>query len=293
MFWVHTSREIEHLWAIYDSLSNREVLKQILTKRIHNGFYGLKFEEITKQKEKFNGQANEQNHIHIMPLLKEDDVDDRLLKEISNSIVQGKELFTLGSKSSELSQPLLLFYGMESMGHALILSTYQEIALDKSHYRHGLEIQDGNEELRIRRKGFYPRLHDCLSSDISIYKDETIKITLNELFKLNPEIRQQYQLVFGDEETKYKYVDLEQEKYDAITYQGKEFDFIEIIYLTMFILSNKARYDPGKWIDELKNTKLGYLSKVFMEFAYRRFPNLILNRMYGDHIILGPPARLC
>ena len=67
-----------------------------------------------------------------------------------------------------------------------------------------------------------------------------------------------------------------------------------IDYIALYILSICVRYKQDLWGSVIQGEKSGVLGliELYMSVARRRFPNLILNHLFGQEFSYGAPARL-
>jgi hypothetical protein len=65
-------------------------------------------------------------------------------------------------------------------------------------------------------------------------------------------------------------------------------------YVALYILSSCVRYKQDFWGSILQGEKSGVLGliELYLSVVRRRFPNLILNRLFGHEFAYGTPARL-
>jgi hypothetical protein len=65
-------------------------------------------------------------------------------------------------------------------------------------------------------------------------------------------------------------------------------------YIAMFILSNCVRYKQDLWGEVVQGRETGILGLIdlFLEVSKRRFPNFILDHLFGEHFGYGTPARI-
>ncbi|UCG37041.1 MAG: hypothetical protein JSV64_01845 [Candidatus Bathyarchaeota archaeon] len=61
----------------------------------------------------------------------------------------------------------------------------------------------------------------------------------------------------------------------------------------MFLLSNNARYKPKEWGKMIEGTSSNeiYHIRKFLKVSARRYPNLILNELFGRIYLYHPGAR--
>jgi hypothetical protein len=65
-------------------------------------------------------------------------------------------------------------------------------------------------------------------------------------------------------------------------------------YIAMFILSDCVRYKQDLWGDVVQGRETGILGVIdlLMTVSKRRFPNMILDHLFGEHFDYGAPGRI-
>lgn len=65
-------------------------------------------------------------------------------------------------------------------------------------------------------------------------------------------------------------------------------------YIALYILSMYVRYKQDFWGSIIQGEKSGVLGliELYLSIARRRFPNLVLNNLFGQEFDYGAPARL-
>jgi len=288
---IDTTSEIDHLWNWLDTLSNRELVKRLLSERIGNSFYVDKANVLKLKSLEGNKEIK-------LELLQKKNINGTLVSEIINSAKQAKELFQKAKESSILLQPLLYFYGTEALERCLVLMTFKKGDFSKTH---GLSKGSSRSSCHIRQNGFFQIVHCCISSDLSLFQKDWKKFNLKDLFYLNPELLSVYEYIYDEphqqidafKKSKKKdlRIDLENMEHLPIKKDNMNLEYLDVLHITCFILSTYMRYSPGRWIDFLENTQEGHLAKIFLTIYPRRLPNLILNYIYGKKFVIAPTAR--
>ena len=292
--YIHTSNEIEALWNWLGYLGSSDNAKDLLLRKIRSDNFGIDCLTLLHKKAE---AMNLGKHSSVFSIITED-VVERNAQGIARFIVQARQLFHAARNVSEIASPILYYYGMLSLAEALILSIYdftQSSKKDKRFYTHGLSInRDTYDDLTVKPLGHYARLHDCYSIDPELYLNEP-RFSLKELLSVNPDLAEEYRLVYG-EEPRIKaavltHIDVDLAEYEVLPINGQRLDHIDSIFLTMFILCSKARYRPVDWIEQAASRRDSFILRSFLTKAERRYPNLILNRIWNEVFLFGPAAR--
>jgi len=141
------------------------------------------------------------------------------------------------------------------------LMTTQHNGYHKKDYNFFIyDIQKEEGELLIK---YYKELNPLLSFDMNFYNNIHFKIT-NDNQQLNfPEII--------DDINNKKYFILKPSSYitEPVPY-----------FIILFCLGMLCRYHPDIWVSIIdKNIRIAELTNTFLNLAYRKFPNLILDQM--------------
>jgi hypothetical protein len=84
-------------------------------------------------------------------------------------------------------------------------------------------------------------------------------------------------------------------RYETVQGQAERYVRPEVCdYVNMFILSNCVRYKQEFWGKILEGTTVGALGLIslYVSVARSRFPNFILNQLFGEEFSFGAAARL-
>jgi len=294
-FFIKTTREVDEIWNWLSFLSSPRNVENLLLKRIVTGRFGINHSLLLEKKKRAKDSGRQNS---LFSIIGEADVKAHS-RRIPRYITQAKQLFQAAKHVSEIASPILFYYGMQSLAKALILSMYRyDSPHPKAFFTHGLGI-DRTTYNRVTTKplGFFSRFHDCYSTVPEMYLDE-MTFSLEELLSANPELIVEYGLVYEKDpnirerlaEIHLK-ADVDLGIYEIPPIKGVRLDIMDSMFMSMFILSNKARYQPEEWIEEIETGKEGFILRSFLTKTERRFPNIILNRIWGDTFVFGPPAR--
>jgi hypothetical protein len=298
VIFIKTTREIEMLWIWLSYLSSEDNVSDRLLGRIEADMDGFDYRTLMSRKLEAI-KRNEENS--LFSTITNDVVREHAPK-IAKYVLQAKELFQAARKVSEISSPILYYYGMQSLGNALIYSTYifrpSSQKEERRFHTHGLGINRNTYDgLAVSPFGFFSRFHDCYSTEPEVYLKK-FRFSLKELLSVNPELVHEYLLVYGENPNMkdmsaraISRIDVDLEKYETMPVNGINLNIIDCIFMTMFILSNKARYRPEVWIEEISSRPESFILRSFLIKAQRRFPNLILNKIWGITHLFAPVGR--
>jgi len=119
--------------------------------------------------------------------------------------------------------------------------------------------------------------------------------SLKELLSVNPDLRYQYALIY-DERSNIQsadgHIDVDLEQYEILPIKGIKLYPIDSILMSMFILSSQARYRPYDWIEQITVKKESFVLRSFLTHAERRYPNLVLNKIWNEGFLFGTVGRL-
>lgn len=227
----------------------------------------------------------------------QEDILEENARNIAKYVAQARELFQVARSVSELASPVLYYYGMLSLAEALIMSMYHFNDSERSvkgFYTHGLTIDRNTyNDVIVKPYGTFPRLHDCYSTEPALYLARN-SFSIKELLSVNPDLRDEYALIYGEKpniQPAEGHIDVEREEYEIQPIRGIKMDPIDSILMTMFILSSKARYRPNDWIEEITVKKESFVLRSFLTHAERRYPNLVLNKIWGEVFLFGTVGR--
>jgi len=285
---INTTRPIEEMWDWLSYLTSPENAKSILCRKIGQNEFGIDYSMLKKRK-----AGKECSQFSIIT----EDVVEENAKNIARYVTQARDLFAAARNVSELASPILYYYGMLSLGDALVLSIYhysESEEKNENFHKHGLTMGRTSDDVTVRPFGSFPRIHDCYSLEPELYLNKT-SLSLKELLSVVPDIRPQYRLVYNEEPnvrpTIGRIIDIDQGQYEILPIKGFTLDPIDCIFMAMFILCSKARYRPSVWFDEITTKKESFLLRSFLTAAERRYPNLILNRIWNAPFVFAPAAR--
>lgn len=197
-----------------------------------------------------------------------------------------------------MSVPVLLFYGAESLAAALIFGTFDT---EQHSTRHGLKSEAKHRRVLVQnsKNELFRRFHDCYSADGRVYNT---KWTLKQLLSVNIDVYQEFSLGYRaaphinlgvdhiDTDRELRYLGSYWKPYRR---SGKRIPLhpLDYRFLTLFVVSSFARYEPTEWIRFLESPA-GFVTRAFLAKTYRRFPNLFLNVFWGEEFIFAPVAKI-
>ena len=114
---VFTETPIEDMWNRLLYGATVDGAKKLINNRIAQDFFGLDHRGLSQS----NGQRR--GEFDGFRTVQASDLEDHSV-EMSFCIRQAKELYDSARSSSELTRPILYYYGMVSLANSLILSTY-------------------------------------------------------------------------------------------------------------------------------------------------------------------------
>jgi len=280
MMLIDTTEEDKELWNWIGFLRDERNARRLIARRIANGFF-LKRLPTT------------------LPALTLRGVN-QAARRVASSIRQAEELWhAAGSDGvSPVSQPILLFYGAESLAAALIFATFDT---PQHASTHGLRSRQAHRVVEVESSGsgLFGRFHECYSADNRIYGTTW---TLKQLLSVNIEIYPEFFLAYGSRphiNLSASHIDPDAELNNQRDYAkpyvrgGKRLPLhpLDYRFLTLFVISNFARYEPTDWLHFLEEPP-GFATRAFLSKTYRRFPNLFLDIFWGDRFIFAPLAKL-
>ena len=284
--WIKTSEETKELWNWIDYLSTPANVRNVLKQKFERNDFDIDYLDLAKQLQS--------NNLEKFELLSSGDFEEQSLI-IATSIKQAKEYFTAAKNSSPLVSPVLYYYGMVAFGNALINSIFKYSSLEP---KHGLEIDRTSYlKVSIKRKGFFPRLHNVYSSDILQIKN--LSLTFKQLMSVNPELKPDYIFTYDEEPNcNTDKIDFEtnlEKGINPLSVNGSEVKLhpIDIHFIGMYILSSFCRYKPKEWSLFMngEDSNENFIVKKFLANAERRFPNLILNEIWRKQFLFSPGGR--
>ena len=283
---IETTQPFSEIWSKIDYFRGIHSCKQFLKERISRDFYGLDYNRLFKAKKCYDLDLDTSR------IITSQDIGNKAY-ELSYDATQAKEYYEAASTTTELTQPVLLYYGMVSLGKMLVDSTF-EFADGKE--VHGLSRKKIKEVL-IGNRGFFTRFHDTYNPDPSIYT-HGLTFSMEELFSMVPDLRREYKEVYGKESRINPHVDTETKMSEHFILKKDDlklaFPALTPHFLLMFLFSSLARYRPIEWrkLIEGKTSSEIYLIRKFLRVSKRRFPNLIINELFGKTFVFHPGARL-
>lgn len=284
---IPTTQPLSEIWSRIHYFRGTHKGEQILQERISNDFYGLDYKTLFKTKKSRALLKLEESSIIISSDIR------RKAHELSYEAMQAKEFYDAASRSTEPIKPVLLHYGMISLGKMLVDSTFK---FRRPSEKHGLQRKT-LKKISIKKRGFFARFHDCYNSNPTIYMDQLI-FKMEELFSMIPDLRREYQEVYGKKSRIDQTVDEEIKMSEPFIFErdGLELVFPALTshFLLMFLFSSLARYKPKEWSNRIsgKYSSDIILIRKFLEVSERRFPNLIINELFNKTFIFHPGARL-
>lgn len=286
---VDTTRQIEELWNWLGYLTSPENTGSLLRRKIRQNSFGIDHSMLAQKKREANQKSSE------FSVLQEDVVEGHA-RNIAKYVAQAREVFQAARSVSELASPILYYYGMLSLAKALILSIYHfndSEKIVKGFYTHGLSNDRKTYDVKVKPYGTFPRLHDCYSTQPELYLHKS-SFSLKELLSVNPDLRDQYTLTY-DERSNVQptdgHIDVDLERYEILPINGIKLHPIDSIFMTMFILSSQARYNPSDWIEQITVKKESFVLRSFLTHAERRYPNLVLNKIWNEVFLFGTAGR--
>lgn len=283
---IHTEHPLSEIWSnliFFESEYNSETF---LKERIKGDFYGLDYKTLSVLKTKSGVKLD------VFRTIEPRDVKDNAI-ELAYCFKQAREYYNATTNTTELTHPILLYYGMVSLARALVVATYKFRNPKKGH---GLVALNNFDYVAVKERGLFPRFHDCYCSAPQIYLSKP-KLTLQELFSVIPELRREYEMIYGESSQINPHIDPEKEMdtHFTLTKETQKLTLPTLTshFLAMFLLSSIARYKPTKWLQLITGQKSGeiFIVKKFLKISERRFPNLIFNELRGKTHLFHSPAR--
>lgn len=283
---IETTQPLPEIWSSIDYLRSVYSCEQFLKERIENNFYGLGYERLSLQKDSSGLELDDSRIINSRDI-------NRKAIELFYDVNQAKEYYKAARTTTELTLPVLLYYGMVSLGKALVDSTFEFIDPEKTH---GL-THESVRKISLKPRGFFTRFHDTYNPDPAIYV-RTLSFSIQELLSMIPDVQREYKMAYGEKSRINPQVDIETNMSDHFILEkdglNLAFPALTSHFLLMFLLSSLARYRPEEWgkIIEGKGSVEIYPIRKFLRVSARRFPNLIINELFGKIFIFNPGARV-
>ena len=273
------------LEAVWSYLNYFEIIEnniKIIEKNINENYSGLDYQKIITEK------AKTPNKYDLQSIINQGHNLNPFATEIQLTIKQAKEYFFGSRYVSNLTKPVLLYYGMVQLGKTLILTTY---SFKNPKPGHGLKMTDSNQAVGIFRRGFFSRFHDCLSSDI-FYCNEP-KFELKQLLESLPELKYYRELLDSNQPFTIKSPLTNGTFRRDVLSQPEVINNIrltklDVYFIIMFFLSSLVRYNPTQWnkICIGEDPQI-FIINEFLRLSEKVFPNLILNELTGlNHIFI-------
>ena len=217
-------------------------------------------------------------------LTREDGVFPQLKELLTGSRYPDLSTFVLKDLLAvipEISQMFEKYYGKESQ----VLYLYRFTERSKTPYEIQICIREKDEQKIFKR---IPELKKDFTMHTGLLHDQARIFTSKNLTNF-PEYMGLYHSVFGG-----RYV------VGGLKYRIGDTRFSEYLppalvdYIAVFILSECVRYKQDLWGEVIEGKKSGTLGliQLYISVIKRRFPNLILNELFGEPFGYGSPARL-
>lgn len=162
---IYTENPQNEIWNFITDFESKQFVEKFITKRTNT----LAFRD-TGSEYKF---------------IQEEDLSD-ILAEVSNNSKQARDFFFLSKQLPLLSKPVMLFYAFEKLIRMLIFSTFKirraKGSKDKQISRHGLIYYSS---ISVKPFGLFPLLHDCISTDGTLYQKE-FTFSFEDILSLGP-----------------------------------------------------------------------------------------------------------
>ena len=284
---IPTTQPLTEIWSRIHYFRGTHKGEQILQERISNDFYELDYKTLFKTKKNRAPMKLEESSIITSRDIR------RKAYELSYDAMQAKEFYDAASGSTELIKPVLLHYGMISLGKMLVDSTFK---YGRKSEKHGLQRKT-LKKILVKKSGFFARFHDCYNSNPTIYIDQ-LTFKMEELFSMVPDLRREYKEVYGKKSRIGQTVDEETQMSEAFIFERDNlklvFPALTSHFLLMFLFSSLARYKPKEWTNRIsgKYSSEVILIRRFLEVSERRFPNLIINELFNKTFIFAPGMRV-
>ncbi len=295
----------ENVRELTEYLSNPTNFEYAINRALNNDFYGLKVDSIIEQKKKYASE-NLETRVDIPANITRNDVEEAAQKAVT-SFRQANEYFFAAENVSLLTKPTLIFYGMVNYAKSLIFCTYK---YESEVEGHGLTFAKKDNSVTIEKAGEFPRLHDCLRSELSIYltpaNEPKNNFTLTELLSLMPHISDKIGLGVkglpdydpGKQIGAKPVFELEKMgRHFSLHYpQGKKgrignIPLLEVQYLLGFGLCSQARYHAPEWVKTVESPQ-SYAYSVLLNYALVNFPLLIMSELLGTYLYYLPKPYL-
>lgn len=218
--------------------------------------------------------------------IQEEDLSD-IFPEVCNNSKQARDFFFLSKQLPLLSKPVMLFYAFEKLTRMLVFSTFKmgskEGSINKDISRHGLTYFSS---ISIKQFGLFSLLHDCISTDRTIYDNE-FEFSFEDILSLGPlnYPRLSHDIYKGSDN--YQLKDSKSKNITMIKEIERQFIFI-------FALSVYSRYKVVDWEAILSGDANNLIARIrrYLDTVELLFPNLILNSLYSKRIAFFSPARI-
>lgn len=125
-----------------------------------------------------------------------------LRTSLAYTIRTAGEYYTAAENVTDLTSPLLLFYGMTNLAKVLFMATHGKLSPSRSH---GLLIVDESfpfqdQSVRVTQDGTFPQFHGCFSKQ----NLDSLSFSLKELLSLIPEIKVNFETVYNQKSNAIK-----------------------------------------------------------------------------------------
>jgi hypothetical protein len=196
----------------------------------------------------------------------------------NDTIVTFKDILSV---CPEIAQMFEFFYGEPSK--TIYLYRYREISKDP--YRLEICPAEKDEKEIFKR---IPELVDDFELSPEVLHSQARILTSKSLVKF-PEYLGIYSPPVGG-----RYIIGGLKYRVGSRYSSRYVDPIVVDYVAFFILSMCVRYKQDFWGDIVQGKESGVLGliELYISAAKRRFPNAILNHLFGLNFSYGTPARL-
>jgi hypothetical protein len=126
--------------------------------------------------------------------------DEDLIETANNlaySMSSAKEYYEAAERVTILTRPLLIFYGMTLLSKIVFIATHGKKSPSSSH---GLQkVKEWNcafpeLSVEIGKDGTFPQFHGCFCNESLLH----LKLSVKELLSLIPEVKTEFETVFGE-----------------------------------------------------------------------------------------------
>lgn len=207
--------------------------------------------------------------------------DEKIVREIALNARQARAFYETSKGMSELTRPIILFYSFEKLANVIVLNTFENIS---DSFSHGLSYRNG--VLSVMKEGLFPRLHDCYSSDPTIYLKK-YQFRLEDLCKCGQTSEQKIVQMMND-------VTIRMQIRDELSGGEVEISEIDREFLFLYSLSSLARYNVNEWSDiiEGKNDDLIIDIRRYLHSIQTTYPNWLLNFLHFKRLNFFSIARI-